>query len=238
VLPSAPPPRGSSERNRPASVGRSVEGGDPVGSASADRAGHHGVKSSPRRTIALTRPALTAPFSSIFSPEKYTPFPFLPCRDTRTGWGVSVSLFPSLSLRSPSASRSSAQETSRYSRLHQRDRPLLHTATGRHLFPSGCPAGHLIGEPPIDSTFHPGLPAPSRLVLSQSFSAAAYCRHAENHRARGLSPPRVGGGIRHPSSSKGRTTQHSRPAIAASVECAATRRLISSLMHPTLSLTL
>ena len=46
---------------------------DPVGSASADRAGLHGVKSSPRRTVAFNvpgNPALTDPFLSNFPGEK------------------------------------------------------------------------------------------------------------------------------------------------------------------------
>ena len=138
----------------------------------------------------------------------------------RSHWSLSLSLSLSVCL----------------SLLRPRNQPLFSSPSERSshpphghrttsLLPSGCPAGgHLIGEPPIDSTFHPGFDCPRRpgsSLANRSFSAAAICRHAENHRARGLPPPRVGGGIRRPSSRKGRALQHSRsrPAIAASVEC-------------------
>jgi len=137
---------------------------DPVGSASADRAGLHGVKSSPRRSVGSQSGTI---FVNFF-PEKYTPFPFLPCRDTRTGLSLSLLAFSvCLSLPRP-------RNQPLFSSPSERSSPPP-TVTGRHFFPSGCTAGHLI----------------------------AICRHAENHRSRGLSPPRVGGGIRHPSSSKG-----------------------------------
>ena len=60
------------------------------------------------------------------------------------------------------------------------------------LLPSGCPAGHLIGEPPIDSTFYPGLiacdvqasslanrfPPQQSAVTRRTIAPAVYLRRA------------------------------------------------------------